>query len=153
MSSDTAVSGGSEQLDIAPVETALAVLCQACHEAISELGGTVPGVQLRALLIIDEAGGSLDLHQLAAGLTTSVPATSRVRDRMQAAGLLAPGGSASSPAAQSCVLTCSGDRLARWVRNRQRTAVSEVLDSMPPQARDALVHGLRELAAAAPRPS
>jgi DNA-binding MarR family transcriptional regulator len=153
MSSDTVMSSRSDQLDMGPVETALAVLGRACDKAIDELGGAVPRVQLRALLTIDDAGGGLDLPRLAAELTASVSATSRVCDRMQTAGLLTTEGAASSRTGPCCVLTGSGRRLARWIKGRQRGAVRDVLSSMRPQARDALVHGLSELGAAVQKPS
>jgi DNA-binding MarR family transcriptional regulator len=153
MSSDTVMSSRSDQLDMGLVEAALAVLRRACDKAIDELGGAVPQVQLRALLVIDDAGGGLDLHRLAAELTASVSAMSRVCDRMQAAGLLTTEVAASSQAGARCVLTGSGRRLARWVTDRQRGAVRDVLSTMRPQARDALVHGLSELGAAAQKPS
>ncbi len=89
MSSETVMSSRSDQLDMGLVETALAVLRKACDKAIDELGGAVPPIQLRALLVVDDAGVGLDLHRLAAELTASVAATSRVCDRMEAAGLLA----------------------------------------------------------------
>lgn len=73
---------------MAQVEIGLAVLRKACDEAVDKLGGAVPGVQLRALLIFDDAGGSLDMRQLAAELTTSSAAASKVCDRMQEAGLM-----------------------------------------------------------------
>jgi DNA-binding MarR family transcriptional regulator len=132
------------------VETAVAVLRKACDKAVNDLGGAVPGVQLRAVLVVDDAGGSLELHRLAAEMTTSVSATSRVRDRMREAGLLTVKDTASSRAGSCCMLTGSGKRLARWIRDRQRAALSDVVNSMRPQARDALVYGLGELAAAAP---
>ena len=47
------------------------------------------------------------------------------------------------------MLTGSGKRLARWIRDRQRAALSDVVNSLCPQARDALVYGLGELATAA----
>jgi DNA-binding MarR family transcriptional regulator len=152
MSSDTVTSSRSGQRDMGPVETALAVLRKACDKAIDELGGAVPPVQLRALLVIDDAGGGLDLHRLAAELTASVSATTRVCDRMQAAGLLTTQGAGSSRTGPGCVLTGSGRRLARWVKDRQRVAVRDVLSSMRPRARDALVDGLSELGAAAQKP-
>ncbi len=153
MSSETVMSSRSDQLDMGLVETALAVLRKACDKAIDELGGAVPPVQLRALLVIDDAGVGLDLHRLAAELTASVSATSRVCDRMQAAGLLATEGTASSRTRPCYALTGSGRRLARWIKDRQRGAVRDVLSSIRPQARDALVHGLSELGAAAQKPS
>jgi MarR family len=144
--SGTMWSGG-DHLDMAPVETALAILRTACDQAVDELGGAVPGAQLRALLIISDAGGSLDLNRLAAGLAAPASATTRLCERMRAAGLLRAEDLASGPAGPCSALTGSGGRLARWVRDRQRAAVIEVLNSMRPQARVALVHGLCELAA------
>ncbi len=152
MSNETTVSG-SDRLDMAPVETAVAILRKACDKAVDELGGAVPGVQLRALLVFDGAGGSLDLRRLAAELTGSVSATSGVCDRMQEAGLLTVGDATSSRAGPCCTLTRSGRRLARWIKDRQRAALSDLVNSMGPQARDALVYGLGELATAAPKPS
>jgi DNA-binding MarR family transcriptional regulator len=150
MSNETTLNG-SGQLDMAPVETAVAILRKTCEKAVDELGGAVPGVQLRALLVFDDAGGSLDLRRLAAGLTASVSATSGVCDRMQEAGLLTV--QDTSRAGPRCTLTGSGRRLARWIKDRQRAALSDLVNSMDPQVRDALVYGLGELAAATPRPS
>jgi hypothetical protein len=67
MSGNTTLSN-SGQLDMVPVEIAVAVLRKTCDRAIDELGGAVPGAQLRALLVIDDAGGSLvhGLTELAA---------------------------------------------------------------------------------------
>jgi hypothetical protein len=147
MGEDTTLSGGDE-LDMVPVQTAVAVLRKACDNAVDELGGAVPEAQLRALLIIDDAHGSVDLHRLAAELAASVSVTGRLCDRMMAAGLLMPGAVGSGPGSPRPVLTGSGHRLAGWIRDRQRAALSKVLNSMPPQARQALVHGLTDLAAA-----
>ena len=151
MSNETTLSG-SDQLDMAPVETAVAILRKTCEKAVDELGGAVPGVQLRALLVFDDAGGSLNLQRLAAELTASVSATGGVCDRMQEAGLLTVQ-DATSGAGPRCTLTGSGRRLARWIKDRQRAALSDLVNSMGPQARDALVYGLGELAAATPKPS
>jgi DNA-binding MarR family transcriptional regulator len=143
---------GSDELVMAQVEMGLAVLRKACDQAVDKLGGAVPGVQLRALLIFDDAGGSLDMRQLAAELTTSMAAASKVCDRMQEAGLMTVEDT-SSRGAFCCVLTDSGMRLARWIKDRQRMALSKVVYSMRPGARDALIHGLSELAAVAPKAS
>jgi DNA-binding MarR family transcriptional regulator len=146
MSSEPQV--GSDELVMTQVEVGLAVLRKACDQAVDKLGGAVPGVQLRALLISDDAGGSLDIRQLAAELTISTAAASKVCDRMQEAGLVTVEDIATSREALCCVLTDSGIRLARWIKDRQRMALSKVVYSMRPHARDALIHGLRELAAA-----
>ena len=151
MSNETTLSG-SGQLDMAPVEAAVAILRKTCENAADELGGAVPGVQLRALLVFDDAGGSLELRRLAAELTASMSATSGVCDRMQEAGLLTVQ-DATSRAAPRCTLTGSGSRLAHWVKDRQRAALRDLVSSMDPQAREALVYGLGELAATALKPS
>ena len=105
MSNETTVSAGSDQLDMGPVETAVALLRKACDKAVDDLGGAVPGVQLRALLVVNDAGGSLDLPRLAAEMTASVSATSRVCERMREAGLLATEHAAGSRPGSRCMLT------------------------------------------------
>lgn len=114
MSDETMVGSDSDELDIMnQVERGLAVLRNACDQALDKLGGAVPGLQLRALLILDDAGGSLDVRQLAAELASSVTAAGKICDRMQQAGLVTVEDT-SSPGSLCCVLTDSGTRLARW---------------------------------------
>lgn len=153
MSNEILVGSDSDELDITQIETGLAVLRKACDRAVDQLGEAVPGVQLRALLIYDDAGGGLDTRQLAAELSTSVTAAGKVCDRMQEAGLVTVEDIGTSRGALCCVLTDSGVRLARWIKDRQRMALSKVVYSMHADARDALIHGLRELAAMAPETS
>jgi DNA-binding MarR family transcriptional regulator len=147
MSSDLTPGNSGGGLDMAPLEAGFAVLRTACDRAVDELGYAVPVAQQRALLIIDDADGSLDLRMLAAELACSPSAIGRLCDRMEAAGLLTTGRASASQAKPCCALTGSGRRLAGWIRHRQRLAVSRVLDSLAPEARDALVRGLIELAA------
>lgn len=148
MDSDILLTGRSGRPDLAVVESALGILHKACDRAIDELGCAVPATQQRALLIVDEAGGSLDLRQLAAELTASVSATSRLADRMATAGLLITEWASGSGSRTMLRATNSGRRLACWIRDRQRVALSGILDSMRLQARDALVRALKEVAAA-----
>ena len=153
MSNEILEGSDGDELDMTQVEMGLAVLRKACDQAVEKLGGAVPGVQLRALLIFDDAGGSLDTRRLAAQLTTSMAAADHVCDRMQEAGLVTVEDIATSRGAPCWVLTDSGTRLARWIKDRQRMALSKVVYSIRPDARDALIHGLRELAAVAPKAS
>ena len=60
MSNEALAGSDSGELDMTQVEMGLAVLRKACDTAVDKLGGSVPGVQLRALLILADAGGSLD---------------------------------------------------------------------------------------------
>ena len=142
----TAPAEGS--LDVGCAETGLAVLIEASERAVEELVCAVPPAQIRALLIIDRAG-SLNLSRLAEALGASASAASRLCDRIQAAGLLTRDRAAASRREIVLFPTESGRRLAEPVRRRRRTALGDMLGAMTPGGRDALAHGLRELAASA----
>jgi DNA-binding MarR family transcriptional regulator len=129
------------------MERGLTVLLNACERAVEGIGSSVPSVQLRALLIIDQMG-SLNLNQLASGLGASASASSRLCDRMAAAGLLTRERAAGSRREIVLVLTESGRRLAGWVREQRRAALDELLQAIGADGREALVRGLQELAAA-----
>jgi DNA-binding MarR family transcriptional regulator len=134
------------EVDVSSAEAGLAVLLEACERSLEELGAAVPPAQMRALLIIGGAG-SLNLSRLAEALGASASAASRLVDRMQAAGLLTRDRAAASRREVVLVPTESGLRLADWVRGRRRAALSQVLQAMTPDGRQALARGLRELSA------
>jgi DNA-binding MarR family transcriptional regulator len=139
----------SSELDVSSAECGLAVLVDLCEHAIEEIGTTVPPVQLRALLLLDEAGG-LNLSRLAQALTASASASSRLLDRMQAAGLVSRRRAPSSRREIMVVPTESGRRLATWVRSRRRAAIARLLERMSAEGRVALARGLAELATTSP---
>jgi DNA-binding MarR family transcriptional regulator len=134
------------QVDVSHAEAGLTVLLEACDKAIEEIGPVVPPAQLRALLIVGRSG-SLNLNRLARALDSSASATSRLIDRMQAAGLLTRDRAAVSRREIILLPTESGRRLAEWVRKQHRAALAQVLDSMSQDGRQALERGLGELAA------
>lgn len=134
----------NRQLEAGSLERGLTVLLNACERAVEGIGSSVPSVQLRALLIIDRMG-SLNLNQLANGLGASASASSRLCDRMAAAGLLTRERAAGSRREIVLVLTESGRRLAGWVREQRRAALDELLQAMGTDGREALVRGLQEL--------
>src|SRR5215472_3905178 len=138
-------------VDVATAERGLAVLLAACDRAVEEIGASVPPAQLRALLIIGQAG-SMNLNRLAYALDSTASATSRLTDRMQMAGLLTRDRAAASRREIVLLPTESGRRLAEWVRVQRLTALRQVLADMSPAARDALTHGLAELAKGAVLP-
>src|SRR5258708_5380046 len=74
-------------------------------------------------------------------------ATSRLADRMQVAGLLSRDRAATSRREIRLVPTEAGRRLAEWVIVQRRSALSQMLARLSPQARDALATGLTELSA------
>jgi DNA-binding MarR family transcriptional regulator len=131
---------------LASVEAGLTVLLEACDRAIDDIGSAVPPVQLRALLVVGRAGG-LNLNRLARALDSSASATSRLIDRMQAAGLLTRARAVGSRREVVLLPTESGRRLTDWVRSQHRVALAQVLDSMSQDGRQALARGLDELAA------
>jgi DNA-binding MarR family transcriptional regulator len=131
----------------AAADTGLAVLLEACERATEELGSSVPPAQMRALLIIEQAG-SLNLSRLATALGASESAASRLCSRMQSSGLLTRGRAADSRREIVLVPTQAGHRLAQWVRDRRNAALATLLRSMTDTGREALVGALAELAQA-----
>ena len=133
-------------LDVAAAETGLSVLLEACEKAVEEIGSAIPPAQLRALLIISQLG-SMNLNRLARTLDSSASATSRLIDRMQAAGLLTRDRAAASRREIVLLPTESGQQLAAWIRGQRQHALSQVFESMSSEGRDALARGLEELGA------
>lgn len=147
MGREMAWAAADGEVDVGSAEAGLTVLLEACERAVEELGSAVPPAQMRALLVIGSSGG-LNLSRLAGALGASASAASRLCDRMQAAGLLTRDRAAGSRREIVLVPTESGRRLADWVRGRRRAALGEVLAAMTPDGREALAHGLTELAGA-----
>ena len=111
----------------------------------------LPPAQVRALLII-EAADDLNVTGLARLLGASPSATSRLCDRLVAAGLLARVPAAASRREILLQLTESGQRLAAWIRDQRRAALLRVLEAISPGGRADLARGLSEVVAGAPRP-
>jgi DNA-binding MarR family transcriptional regulator len=126
-------------------ERGLTALVEAAERAVEKISSSVPPAQLRALLIVDRAGG-LNLNTLAARVGASASATSRLCDRMEVAGLLTRDRAAGSRREIVLALTESGRRLAEWVREQRRAALADLLEAMTPEGRAALIRGLGELA-------
>ena len=142
--------------DLAVAEDALSALNDAWEAAIDELGPAVPPAQLRALLAI-AAVAPVSLTALARRLRASTSAVSRLCDRLQQGGLIIrrPG----KPDRRGVLVspTPAGANLAAWVRKQRQASLATILAGMTPDARRALIDGLRELSPAAspvgPRPA
>ncbi|MGI8447243.1 MAG: MarR family winged helix-turn-helix transcriptional regulator [Streptosporangiaceae bacterium] len=132
--------------DLERAEAGLSVLIEAWQRAIEELGAMLPPAQVRALLIVDTRD-SLNVTGLARMLGASPSATSRLCDRLVAAGLLARVPAAASRREILLQLTESGQRLAAWIRDQRGTALVRVLETISPGGRAGLARGLSELAA------
>ena len=152
MGQDMTLAVDDYDLALAPAEAGLSVLLEAFERAVEEVGATVPPVQMRARLVI-EGAGSLNLNRLAGLLGASASAASRLCDRMQAAGLVSRDRAILSRREIVLVPTESGRRLAEWVRGRRQAALEILLNSMSPEGRRALAHGLMELSAATTAPA
>jgi DNA-binding MarR family transcriptional regulator len=145
MGADMLGGAGQSQIDAGSAERGLTTLVEAAERAVEKISSSVPPAQLRALLIIDRVG-SLNLNKLAAQVGASASATSRLCDRMEVAGLLTRDRAVGSRREIVLLLTESGRRLAEWVREQRRAALSDLLKAMSPEGREALVRGLGELA-------
>jgi DNA-binding MarR family transcriptional regulator len=145
MGADMLGGAGQSQIDVGSAERGLTALVEAAERAVEKISSSVPPAQLRALLIIDRVG-SLNLNKLAAQVGASASATSRLCDRMEVAGLLTRDRAVGSRREIVLLLTESGRRLAEWVREQRRAALSDLLKAMSPEGREALVRGLGELA-------
>ena len=107
----------------------------------------LPPAQVRALLIVG-TGDRLNVTGLARMLGASPSATSRLCDRLVAAGLLARVPAAASRREILLELTESGQRLAAWIQDQRRTALVRVLETISPGGRADLVRGLSEVVGA-----
>jgi DNA-binding MarR family transcriptional regulator len=130
--------------DLDRAEAGLSALLEARQRAIEDLGAMVPPAQVRALLMI-EAADDLNVTGLARLLGASPSATSRLCDRLAAAGLLARLPAAASRREVLLQLTESGQRLAGWIREQQRAALIRVLEDISPEGRADLARGLTEV--------
>ena len=135
---------GVTPADLDRAEAGLSVLLEAWQRAIEELGAMVPPAQVRALLII-EAADDLNVTGLARLLGVSPSATSRLCDRLAAAGLLARLPAAASRREILLQLTESGQRVAGWIREQRRAALIRVLEEISPDGRAVLARGLSEV--------
>ncbi|MGW7312874.1 MarR family winged helix-turn-helix transcriptional regulator [Streptomyces sp. NPDC054865] len=113
--------------------------------------GTPPrlsALQLRALVAV-RGSPRINLTRLAEEIDATTPATSRLCDRLEAAGLLRRGRADSDRRGIILTLTQHGHQ-AMDVLNEQRCrAVLEVLGRVPPEQRRELLNGLRSFSRAA----
>ncbi|MDQ6746487.1 MAG: MarR family transcriptional regulator [Candidatus Dormibacteraeota bacterium] len=141
---DTLQRPGVVPADLERAEAGLAVLLEAWQRTIEELGAMLPPAQVRALLVID-AADDLNITGLARTLGASPSATSRLCDRLVAAGLVARVPAVASRREMLLELTESGQRLAAWIGDQRRTALIQVMEAISPGGRADLARGLSEL--------
>jgi DNA-binding MarR family transcriptional regulator len=134
----------------AAVEAAAEALVLVFGRAAEGLHPRVSASQLRALLVV-ERHHEVNLHRLAGALGAIPSSTSRLCDRLQAAGLLDRSISRSDRRAVVLSLTGDGRRLLAAMRAERRADLARVLGAMTDQARAELLAGLHEFSAAVTR--
>ncbi|MFJ3697454.1 MarR family winged helix-turn-helix transcriptional regulator [Streptomyces sp. NPDC090052] len=113
--------------------------------------GPVSASQMRALLAIGRLEGG-NLRALGEALGSSAPATSRLCDRLEAAGLVERRLSTASRRELELYLSRHGRALLDEVKEREADELRPVLEAMPPEALRQLTAGLtafRDAAASA----
>ncbi|MFD7242356.1 MarR family transcriptional regulator [Streptomyces massasporeus] len=102
--------------------------------------------QLRVLLIL-EHHEHINLRNLAAALASTPPSTSRLCDRLQAAGLIEREVSASDRREVRLHLSTRGQAFLADLRTRRESTLQDVLDQMSAPDRHALLYGLEAFCA------
>jgi DNA-binding MarR family transcriptional regulator len=108
----------------------------------------VSASQLRALVVV-ERHGAINLMSLADELGSIPSVTSRLCDRLQAAGLLVRAASEGDRREVMLQLSKDGRRVLRQFRRERQADLREVLDAMSPRSRSALINGMSAFYAAA----
>jgi DNA-binding MarR family transcriptional regulator len=108
----------------------------------------VSASQLRVLLALD-SHDDINLRTLADHLGSTPPSTSRLCDRLQAAGFVEREVSDMDRREVRLHLSARGSTFLTDLRVRREAALREVLHQMPPTARSALLTGLKAFCEAA----
>ena len=136
----------SEALD--ELEAGVGVLMVVWGRSAERIKPQVSPSQLRALVVVDRHG-SINLMSLADELGSIPSVTSRLCDRLQAAGLLSRVAGADDRREVMLQLSKDGRRLLRQFQRERKADLKEVLDAMTPRTRNALLTGLSAFQSAA----
>lgn len=104
--------------------------------------------QLRVLLIVNRYG-RLTINGLAEHLGAIPSSTSRLCDRLEAAGFLRRDSGVSDRREVTVALTAEGEELLGELGRRRRDDLGAVIEQMPPAAQAALIQGLEAFREAA----
>lgn len=138
-------TGGAALADgvvLSALRLAMGISIQAADEV-----GTLSTVQLRAVTVLSERPGA-NLGELAQGMAVSLSVTSRLVDRLVAAGLAERRPSPTSGREISLWLTPSGEQTLRGYDELRLAKVHERLRELPPERAREVVSALQALIAA-----
>ncbi|GGM45746.1 MarR family transcriptional regulator [Longimycelium tulufanense] len=133
---------------VASVEAALEPLLLVWGRAAEQVHPRVSAPQLRALLTIARHG-VINLRRLGEEIGAIASSTSRLCDRLQAAGLITRHSGTADRREVLLRLTPEARRLLAELEEARRVDLGTVLGRMTPEGQRALLCGLREFGAAA----
>ncbi|MER6987725.1 MarR family transcriptional regulator [Saccharopolyspora hirsuta] len=139
-------SVSSEALD--DFEAGVGLLLVVWARSAERIKPKVSASQLRALVVVDRHG-AINVMSLADELGSIPSVTSRLCDRLQAAGLLDRVASEGDRREVMLQLSRDGRRLLRQFRRERQADLKQVLDAMSPRSRSALLTGMSAFYAAA----
>ena len=113
--------------------------------------GAASLVQLRALTVVDDLGVA-NLVQLAEQMGVTLSTTSRLVDRLVAAGLVDRRPSEVTRREVTITLTAAGEGVLRRYDDLRLRELRHRLSRLEPDRRDVVLHGLRELVSTTPEP-
>jgi DNA-binding MarR family transcriptional regulator len=125
----------------AAIEAAAETMVIVWGRAQESLRPPVSGSQLRALLVVDQAGET-NLNGLAEQLGAIPSSASRLCDRLQASGLLARTPGRTDRREVTLSLTRDGRALLARMRSARQEEIGRVLAQMTPEHRERLLLGL-----------
>jgi DNA-binding MarR family transcriptional regulator len=132
----------------AAIEAAAETLVLVWGRAQETLRQPVSASQMRALLVVEQAG-EINLNGLAEELGAIPSSASRLCDRLQAAGLLARTASETDRREVLLSLTADGRGLLRSMRTTRRADIARVLVGMSVPEQEALLAALERFRTAA----
>ena len=132
----------------AAVESAAESLAAVLDRATAAQSPNIPPTQLRVLTIVAN-NRHTNMSRLAEALDVVPSSASRLCDRLEATGLLRRAADPRDRREVRLTLTPAARRLLAALRERRRQALAEVLERMPPTARQELLRALQAFEAAA----
>jgi DNA-binding MarR family transcriptional regulator len=121
-------------------------LLEVAWERARDAFSTAPlsAAQTRVLYVVEREPG-INLTALGRALSAAAPSVTRLCDRLQAAGFLRRAPGASDRREVELELTEAGTAHLRTIRHRREEALRGAMERMRPEARQALVTGLKAL--------
>ncbi|WBB49423.1 MarR family winged helix-turn-helix transcriptional regulator [Verrucosispora sp. WMMA2044] len=126
----------------AELDAAAGALLTVWDGARERTANRISTAQLRAVMLVERHDG-INLRRLAAGLDMLLSSASRLCDRLVAAGMLEREPGRADRREISLHLTAEACRLLAELRDDRRQHLAAILADMTPEAREALLRGLR----------